>query len=173
MWLLVIGLARADDVLVTDFRPRDAGAEALAALLSEVVASEIATVDGVHVVPLDDVGLVHDTPVSMYLASCPREEEAGCAFVVAEVAAVPYAIAGSVSSKGERSRVDASIVDVLGSEEIVHLAFDLAAGNERRFAESIAALLSGVLQGELGRSEDVRGLPSPEERAYTVWPGGQ
>jgi hypothetical protein len=165
MWLLAIGLARADDVLVTDFRPRDTGAEPLAALVSETVASEIATIDGVHVVPLDAVGPVHDTPVSMYLASRPHGEEAGCAFVVAEVASASYAIAGSVSSKGERSRVDASIVDVLGSEEILHLEFDLAAGDERRFAESIASLLSGVLQGELGRSEDIRGLPSPEERA--------
>jgi len=109
MWLLAIGLARADEVLVTDFRPRDAGAEPLAALLSAVVASEIATIEGMHVVPIDDVGPVHDTPASMYLASCPREEEAGCAFVVAEVADVPYAIAGSVSSKGERARVDAAL----------------------------------------------------------------
>jgi hypothetical protein len=54
---------------------------------------------------------------------------------------------------------------VLGSEEIVHLEFDLAAGDEPRFAESIASLLSGVLKGELGRSDDVRGLLSPEERA--------
>lgn len=166
MWLLAwLFPARADDVLVTDFRPRDATAEPLAALLSEAVASEIAAIEGVHVVPLADVGPVHDTPVSLYLASCPREQEAGCAFVVAEVAAVPYAVAGSVSSRGERARVDASIVDVLGSEEIVHLAFDLGAGDERRFAESIASLLSGVLQGELGRSEDIRGLASPEERA--------
>jgi hypothetical protein len=167
MWLLAIALARANDadVLVTDFRPRDADAVPLATLVSETVASEIATIAGVHVVPLADVGLIHDTPVPMYLASCPRGEEAGCAFVVAEVAVAAYAIAGSVSSKGERVRVDASIVDVLGSEEIVHLGFDLAAGDERRFAESIAALLSGVLEGELGRSEDVRGLPSAEERA--------
>ena len=165
MWLLAIVVARADDVLVTDFRPRDDGAKAFAELVSQTVVSEVATLDGVTLVPLDEVGTVHDTPVWMYLQSCPREEEAGCAYVVGEVAGVPYAIAGSVSSKGERSRVDASIVDVLGSEEIVHLEFDLGAGDERRFAESIAALLSGVLQGELGRSDDVRGLPSPEERA--------
>jgi hypothetical protein len=165
MWLLAIVLARADDVIVTDFRPRDPGAESLAALLTDAVASEIGAIEGVHVLPLGDVGLIHDTPVWMYLASCPRGEEAGCAFIVAEVAGVPYAIAGSVSSKGERARVDASIVDVLGAEEIVHLAFDIATGDERRFAESIAALLSGVLQGELGRSDDVRGLPSADEQA--------
>src|SRR5215212_7685574 len=138
MWLLAVLLqSRANDAdaIVTDFRPRDAGAEPLAALLTEVVASEIATIEGVKLVPLDDVGPIHDTPVWMYLASCPRGEEAGCAYVVAQAAAAPYAIAGSVSSKGERARVDASIVDVLGSEEIVHLEFDLAAGDERPFAE--------------------------------------
>src|SRR5215204_1542575 len=104
MWLLAAlleALASDAEVLVTDFRARDPGAEALAALLTETVASGIATIGGVEVLPLDDVGPVHDTPVATYLASCPRGEEAGCAFVVAEVAAVPYAIAGSVSSKGE------------------------------------------------------------------------
>ena len=171
MWLLaVLSQARANDtdVLVTDFRSRDDEARAFAELLSQAVVSEVAALEGVAIVPLDQVGTVHDTPVWMYLQSCPRGEEAGCAFVVAEVAAVRYAIAGSVSSRGDGARVDASIVDVLGSEESLHLAFDLAAGDERRFAESIAALLSGILQGELGRHDDVRGLPSAEERAFAA-----
>ena len=166
MWLVAVLLqARAEDVLVTDFRARDDGARALAELLSQAVVSEVATLEGVEIVPLAEVGTVHDTPVWMYLQSCPREEEAGCAYVVAELAAVRYAIAGSVSSRGDGARVDASIVDVLGSEEILHLEFHLAAGQERPFAESIAALLSGVLQGEIGRYDDVRGLPSAEQRA--------
>jgi hypothetical protein len=168
MWLLTALLpAIASDagVLVADFRSRDAGADELAALLSEAVASELATIEGVEVVPLDQVGPVHDTPVWMYLASCPRDEEAGCAFVVAELAAARYAVAGSVSSKGEGARVDASIVDVLASEEIVHLEIDLAAGDEAGFAERVAEVLSRVLRGEIGREGDVRGLPSAAERA--------
>jgi hypothetical protein len=168
MWILaVLLLARADDagVLVADFTSLDGGSAALAGILPGAVESKLATVEGFTVVPLDRVGPIHDTTAEMYLASCPPGQDAGCAFVVAEVAGAEYAIAGTVAETAEGTSVEVSIVDVLASEEVIRFEIILAAGDEALFAERVAEILVRILRGEIGRHRDLRWLLSREELA--------
>ena len=155
-------------VFVSPFQPGSAEAAGLAGMMSSFLEAELSRQPSVTVIPVDSVPPVHDMVASIYLDSCPPGQQVGCAFVVGEVAAADYALTGTVQSDTQGTRVEVTIIDVLSSREAMSFVAVLGAGEDARFAEGVASVLTAVVRGEAGRVEDIRDLTVAEAPDYSA-----
>lgn len=155
-------------VFVSPFQPGNVEAAGLAGMMSSFLEAELSRRPAVSVIPVDAVPPVHDMVASTYLDSCPPGQQVGCAFVVGEVAAADYALTGTVQSDGQGTRVEVTIIDVLSSREAMSFVAVLGAGEDARFAEGVASVLTAVIRGEAGRVEDIRDLTIAEAPDYSA-----
>ena len=155
-------------VFVSPFQPGSAEAAGLAGMMSSFLEAELSRQPSVTVIPVDSVPPVHDMVASIYLDSCPPGQQVGCAFVVGEVAAADYALTGTVQSDTQGTRVEVTIIDVLSSREAMSFVAVLGAGEDARFAEGVASVLTAVVRGETGRVEDIRDLTVAEAPDYSA-----
>ncbi len=146
----------SSSIFVAPFQPRNAAAAGLAGMMSSFLEAELGRMPDLNIVPLDDVPPVHDMSASLYLDSCPPGKQVGCAFVVGQGALAEYALTGTVQSDVEGTRVEISIIDVRASREAMSFVAVLDAGEDQRFAEGVASVLTAVVRGEAGRVEDIR-----------------
>ncbi len=158
----------AATVFVSPFQPTNAEAAGLAGMMSSFLESELSRRPDVMVIPIDAVPPVHDMVASLYLESCPPGQQVGCAFVVGEVAAADYALTGTVQSDVQGTRVEIAIIDVLSSREAMSFVAVLGVGEDERFAEGVASVLSAVIRGDAGRIEDIRDLTVVPEADYSA-----
>ena len=61
-----------------------------------------------------------------------------------------------------------TIIDVLSSREAMSFVAVLGAGEDARFAEGVASVLTAVVRGETGRVEDIRDLTVAEAPDYSA-----
>jgi len=145
-------------VCVAPFQPGNPSAAGLAGMMSSFLESELSGVPELTVIPIDAVPAVHDMTANIYLESCPPGQQVGCAFVVGEGAGAEYALTGSVHADADGTQVEISIIDVRASREAMSFVAVLGVGEDERFAEGVAAVLTAVARGEAGRIEDIRDL---------------
>ena len=155
-------------VFVSPFQPGNAEAAGLAGMMSSFLEAELSRRPDVSVIPVDTVPPVHDMVAATYLDSCPPGQQVGCAFVVGEVAAADYALTGTVQSDAQGTRVEVTIIDVLSSREAMSFVAVLGAGEDARFAEGVASVLTAVIRGDAGRVEDIRDLTVAEAPDYSA-----
>ena len=145
-------------VFVSPFQPVNREAAGLAGMMSAFLEAELDQRPDVSSVPIDAVPPVHEMSASLYIESCPPGQHVGCAFVVGEVAAADFALTGTVESTTDGTRVEIVIIDVLASREAMSFVAVLGVGEDERFAEGVASVLTAVVRGEAGRVEDIRDL---------------
>jgi len=155
-------------VFVSPFQPGNAEAAGIAGMMSSFLEAELSRRPNVSVIPVDTVPPVHDMVAATYLDSCPPGQQVGCAFVVGEVAAADYALTGTVQSDVQGTRVEVTIIDVLSSREAMSFVAVLGAGEDARFAEGVASVLTAVIRGDAGRVEDIRDLTVAEAPDYSA-----
>jgi len=164
--LIASQAARAGEpVLVAGFQPASPESAGLAALLSMALEEALAGEPEVEVLACDQVRPIGDADARLYLETCPRGEQVGCAYVVAEHAGAAYAVTGSLDVGEEYSAVRLSLVDVGEAREAVGLDLVLVQGEDQAFMTAVADLLGRLVRGEIGGLTDIReGAAAPPGR---------
>ena len=149
-------------LLVTGLRPATPDSTGLAAMLSSVLEVELARVDGLELLPLDQVGPLYDYDVHLYLETCPRGEHLGCALVISQHAGADFAVTGLLEVGEGDVQVSLSLLDVGESREAVGLSLVVPPGEDAALLEQVASLLGRLLRGEVGQQQDIRFADDPE-----------
>jgi hypothetical protein len=177
MWILaaaalVSSAHAADDlayVFVSPFQARDSESRSLALQLTTALNEELGRHNEVRAIPIEKVGMVHDTQAELYASSCPPNEFVGCAFVLGDTANANFAIAGVVAAEGEGSRVEVHIIDVSRSEDVLSFQVDIASGSlDAAFTEGVVRVLIATAQGKTGAGGDIRAGDEEEDEAPKV-----
>ena len=152
------GAVRVDSrtALVAPFFPVNPSAEEGAERIPEILLEYLGKNNDINALPLTDMKDIHDQDPLIYMLSCPQNEFAGCAMVVAENTGIPYAVTGKVTALGSGYRVEVHFIDVVMGREALTVNLDIAEGAEDIFAETISRSLLGVMRGVIGQDEDIR-----------------
>lgn len=150
-------------VFVGEFQAINAEAGSLAALLSGYLVNQLDSHGELDAISAYEAPDIQGYSASTYLLSCPSGEYVGCAYVIGDTVDAEYAVAGTVESLNEGTRVRLSIIDVVDSREALSFEVDLGLGDDERFAEGVADILLAVIAGEQGAVVDIRDGEEPGE----------
>jgi hypothetical protein len=154
--------AEAVPVLVSGFDARTREAAALAALVENFLAQELARDRGLSVLRVEDTPAFTDYSARTYMKGCPEGESAGCTLVIAQRGEARWAVTGSVSADAEGSQVTVDILDVTGSRVVLSFQTELQSGSDETFAAGVARVLVAAIGGEFAE-RDIRARDAEEE----------
>jgi len=176
--LLGSSVANAADqptpVLVSALQPASPEAIALATLLENYLAQEIALDKSLAVVRIEDTRPFEDYSARVYVQGCPPGDILGCSTIIAERGGADYAVTGTVRSSASGTEVEVDILDVNDSRVVVSFKSELANGDDKVFAQGVARVLAArqiaQLSKDLGEVTVALSRPNREipKTTYTV-----
>lgn len=143
-------------VLVSALQPASPEAIALATLLENYLAQEIALDKSLAVVRIEDTRPFEDYSARVYVQGCPPGDILGCSTIIAERGGADYAVTGTVRSSASGTEVEVDILDVNDSRVVVSFKSELANGDDKVFAQGVARVLAAAIHGEIGAETDIR-----------------
>lgn len=176
MLLLLAALAQAGEpqdgqaqeepvrVLVSEFQARNADAKALAALVENFIAARLKANPQIQLVRPEDLPPFEDYPARIYLEGCPPGDIVGCTYVAADRGGVAWAITGTTRVLPGSSKVTIEILDIQTGRVVVSFESELESGEDEKFAEAVAQVLSNAMGGSF-QERDLREGEEPEEGA--------
>ncbi len=143
-------------VLVSALQPGSPEAIALATLLENYLAQEIALDKSLAVMRIEDTRPFEDYSARVYVQGCPPGDILGCSTIIAERGGAEYAVTGTVRSSASGTEVEVDILDVNDSRVVVSFKSELANGDDKVFAQGVARVLAAAIHGEVGAETDIR-----------------
>lgn len=165
MLLLLSSLAFALDedrvrVLVSEFQPRNEDSKALASLVENFLASRLKENQDIELVRPEQLPPFQDYSARIYLEGCPAGDMIGCTYVAAERGEVEWAITGTTRVTPSASKVQVEILDIRSGRVVVSFESELESGQDEKFAEAVAEMLSDAIGGSFNQT-DIR-QPDPD-----------
>ncbi len=148
--------AEPTPVLVSALEPTTPEATALATLLENYLAQEIGKDDELRVVRIEDTRDFQDYSARIYMRGCPPGDYLACTSIIAERGNADFAVTGRVRTTVDGSEVEVDILDMVQSRVVVSFKSELAAGDDKVFAQGVARVLAAAIHGEIGQEDDIR-----------------
>lgn len=152
-------------VLVSALQPATPDDAALSALLEGYLAREIALDPGLQVLRIEETRSFEDYSARVYIQGCPPGDILGCSSIVAERGGADFAVTGTVRTSTDGTEVEVDILDMQESRVVVSFKSQLAAGDDKVFAQGVARILAAAVRGQVGDETDIRNTDDDDDGA--------
>lgn len=143
-------------VLVSGFQPASTEAVGLAALLEGYLAVALEGDASIRLLRVEDTPPFEDYDSRVYIDGCPEGDIIGCTTVIAQRAAVAFAVTGTVRVVDGTISVDLAVLDIGANRVAVQFQSELPEGDDKAFAEAVVKVLVAAVNGEIGQDVDIR-----------------
>lgn len=150
-------------VLVSALQPSSPEGVELATLLEGYLADEIARDPELQVLRIEETRPFEDYSARVYIEGCPPGDILGCSSIVAERGGADFAVTGTVRSSAAGTEVEVDILDMKESRVVVSFKSELAAGDDKVFAQGVARILAAAVRGQVGEEADIRNTEDDDD----------